>query len=100
MNRKLLIRVLQNHGHTVEGSEDGSIGVEQARQAIYTGTLYGTILCDSQMPVMDGPTAIQEIRQFVKLVVWKRRRFERLKRDWNGTKIFRNLCRVKQCSSH
>jgi len=61
-NRKLLKRLLTNHGHTCEEAKDGQEAVDQVKKAIEAGTPYDTILMDSEMPVMNGPTATKEIR--------------------------------------
>lgn len=63
MNRKLLIRLLENHGHTVDGAEDGAIGVEMVKAAMEAGNPYDTILTDNHMPVMDGLAATKRIRE-------------------------------------
>jgi CheY-like chemotaxis protein len=62
MNRKLLIRLLQNKGHVCDEAEDGSIAVKQVETAIEEGKPYASILMDYEMPVMNGPTAAKEIR--------------------------------------
>ncbi|KAL3940762.1 MAG: hypothetical protein SGARI_000848 [Bacillariaceae sp.] len=63
MNLKLLMRLLQKHGHTCDGAEDGTFAVEKVKEAMEDGKSYDCILMDYQMPLMDGPTAAQEIRK-------------------------------------
>lgn len=63
MNRKLLTRLLLKRGHTVDMAEDGLEALEKVVSERKEGRRYDTILMDFQMPVMDGPTAAQEIRK-------------------------------------
>jgi CheY-like chemotaxis protein len=62
INRKLLIRLLQNQGHYCDEAEDGLVAVRQVEKALKAGNPYDTILMDYEMPVMNGPTAAQKIR--------------------------------------
>jgi len=59
-NRKVIEAVLRNHGLTVSLAEDGLQGVN----AIAQGDTPDLVLMDIQMPVMDGYTATQKIRQW------------------------------------
>jgi len=63
MNRKLLTRLLMKRGHHVEMAEDGLEAYEKVASAMKEGKRYDTILMDFQMPVMDGPTSTQKIRE-------------------------------------
>lgn len=58
-NREIEMELLQNSGFVVDTAEDGSIAVEKVKQS----KGYDLILMDIQMPVMDGWTASQLIRQ-------------------------------------
>jgi CheY-like chemotaxis protein len=62
INRKLLMRLLNNQGHVCEEAEDGLRAVEQVENAMKEGKRYDSILLDYEMPVMNGPTAAKEIR--------------------------------------
>mmetsp|Transcript_30629 Transcript_30629/g.72249 ORF Transcript_30629/g.72249 Transcript_30629/m.72249 type:complete len:1037 (+) Transcript_30629:232-3342(+) len=62
MNRKLLTRLLMKRGHHVDMAEDGLEAYERVKEQMKEGKRYDTILMDFQMPVMDGPTATQQIR--------------------------------------
>jgi signal transduction histidine kinase/CheY-like chemotaxis protein len=63
-NRKLLIRLLENIGHQCEQAENGQLAVEMVKKASSSGSPYDSILLDYEMPIMDGPTAAKEIRQY------------------------------------
>lgn len=63
MNRKLLTRLLLKRGHEVDMAEDGAQAYDMVVGKMKEGKRYDTILMDFQMPVMDGPTATQKIRQ-------------------------------------
>ena len=62
MNRKMLTRLLQNQGHVCSQAEDGIAAVEAVKNATEARKRYDAILMDYQMPNMDGPTAVREIR--------------------------------------
>jgi CheY-like chemotaxis protein len=61
-NRKLLKRLLHNHGHTVSDAENGQEAVEVMDQARNNGQPFDCILLDYEMPVMNGPDACREMR--------------------------------------
>ncbi len=63
MNRKLLARLLRNHGHQCDEAEDGAVAVRLVKQGIEDSQPYGTVLLDNEMPVMDGPTAAEHMRE-------------------------------------
>ena len=62
MNRKLLARLLRNHGHVCNEAEDGAVAVRLVKEAIDDSQPYDTVLLDNEMPVMDGPTAAEHMR--------------------------------------
>jgi CheY-like chemotaxis protein len=69
MNRKLLLRLLQNRGYICEEATNGKEAVEmvQRRQQLLEGNQeeqppYDTILLDNEMPIMKGPEACWYIR--------------------------------------
>lgn len=57
VNRKLVGLMMKRQGATVTTAENGLLGVEAWRSAAFD-----VVLMDIQMPVMDGLTAIREIR--------------------------------------
>ena len=57
-NRELVSLVLEEAGLTVEGAENGQVGLDKGRQGDYD-----VILMDIQMPVMDGYEATTALRQ-------------------------------------
>ena len=59
-NRKLLRRILERQGHICEEAENGQVALDKVR---HSDRPYDTILMDFEMPVMDGPTATQQIRE-------------------------------------
>jgi CheY-like chemotaxis protein len=62
VNRKLLMRLLQNQGHYCDEAEDGLVAVQLVENALKACNPYDTILMDFEMPVMNGPTAAHNIR--------------------------------------
>jgi signal transduction histidine kinase len=60
-NRILIQEYLKNTNHQITEVENGKIAVEKVKQ-----NKYDLILMDMQMPVMDGYTATQEIRDWEK----------------------------------
>lgn len=63
MNRKLLVRLLQNQGHRCDEAENGLVAVQRVQEAMNTGEPYASILMDNEMPEMNGPTAAKKIRE-------------------------------------
>jgi hypothetical protein len=61
-NRKMLVRLLENRGHSCVVAEDGVEGVMKYRASITEARSFDVILMDYQMPEMDGPAAIRVIR--------------------------------------
>eukprot|EP00548_Thalassiothrix_antarctica_P011934 CAMPEP_0194162246 /NCGR_PEP_ID=MMETSP0152-20130528/79394_1 /TAXON_ID=1049557 /ORGANISM="Thalassiothrix antarctica, Strain L6-D1" /LENGTH=306 /DNA_ID=CAMNT_0038872133 /DNA_START=715 /DNA_END=1635 /DNA_ORIENTATION=- len=63
MNRKLLMRLLQNHGHACIEASDGQDAIEKVTEAEKNYAPFDTILMDSEMPIMNGPDAAAKIRE-------------------------------------
>ena len=69
-NRKMLCRVLRSRCSLMVEADNGQKAVDIVRQSMFdcdqlstsTNTTFDLILMDFVMPVMDGPTAIKEIR--------------------------------------
>ncbi|MCB0355477.1 MAG: response regulator, partial [Bdellovibrionales bacterium] len=61
-NQRLISFLLKKEGMQVELADNGKIGYEQAMAAAESGQPYDFILMDCQMPVMDGYTATEIIR--------------------------------------
>ncbi|HYV98096.1 MAG TPA: response regulator [Gemmatimonadaceae bacterium] len=55
--RKAMRRILEERGHTVDEAGDGAAALERLR----TGA-YQAVLCDIDMPVMDGLTFVSTLR--------------------------------------
>lgn len=79
-NRKLLVRLLEKKGHYCDQAEDGLVALNkvtlslksnnnadeeggQQQQQQHEQQLYDSILIDYEMPNMDGPSAVQKMRQ-------------------------------------
>ena len=62
-NRKLISRMARNRSHQVDEAKDGRDAVDQVKAAILKSTPYDTILMDFEMPVLNGPGAVMEIRR-------------------------------------
>jgi CheY-like chemotaxis protein len=63
MNRKLLSRLLQSHGHVCVQANDGLEAFKLVRQSLDEFNPYDAILLDYEMTEMNGPTAARETRQ-------------------------------------
>ena len=80
--RTMLVRLLKANGCSADEAEDGQQAVDKVRATLALagdelvdvdsngmsvrgprGKAYDMILCDSVMPVMDGPTAVKIIRE-------------------------------------
>jgi signal transduction histidine kinase/CheY-like chemotaxis protein len=61
-NRKLLDRLMTMRGHRCEQADDGHKGVEMTMRAESFGQPYDLIFMDYEMPTMNGPEAVQQIR--------------------------------------
>jgi CheY-like chemotaxis protein len=61
-NRKLLHRILCNEGHICETAVDGQQCVEMVNSKSENSVGYDLVLLDSEMPVMNGPTACKILR--------------------------------------
>ena len=59
INQKVASGVIKQLGHTISVADNGKIGVE-----MYKAYSYDLVLMDIQMPVMDGFTAVKEIREW------------------------------------
>jgi signal transduction histidine kinase len=62
-NRKLLARLLANAGHVCDQAENGSIAVDMVEKSMQVNDPYDAVLLDFEMPVMNGPEAVKEIRR-------------------------------------
>jgi len=69
-NRKMLCRVLKSRCSILEQADDGQKAVDLVKESMVdsdssskTSAQFDLILMDFMMPVMDGPTAIKEIRR-------------------------------------
>lgn len=63
-NRKLLRRLLKLKGHETSEAENGQIAVDMVKEAEKNNNHFDLILMDYEMPVMIGPVAAKEIRNF------------------------------------
>ena len=63
LNRLLLSKILRKAGASIEAVENGLEGVEAVRRAHAEGQPFDLVLMDMQMPVMDGYTATETLRQ-------------------------------------
>jgi CheY-like chemotaxis protein len=62
-NRKLLSRLLKNAGHSIDQAENGDVALRMVKDKMAKGDRYDTVLLDYEMPVMNGPTAAEEMRR-------------------------------------
>ncbi len=58
VNREVALGMLENLGYRTESAGNGMLALEAVSEAVY-----GAVLMDCQMPVMDGLTATAEIRR-------------------------------------
>jgi len=68
LNQQVGRELLQDAGFKVDVAEDGKVAVEMVRRSLQTtdgpaSSAYDLVLMDMQMPVMDGVTATQLLRQ-------------------------------------
>ena len=63
INQNLISLVLSRAGAEVEVADNGLSGLDLALDAYGQGKPYDVILMDMQMPVMDGATAVKELRE-------------------------------------
>ena len=65
LNALVAREILESAGFAVDTAENGSIALVRVEQQLQSGGHYALVLMDMQMPVMDGLTATQKIRQQV-----------------------------------
>jgi two-component system, sensor histidine kinase len=58
-NLKLMTRLLERRGHIVVGAENGQEALDKVKES---DRPFDVIAIDHQMPIMDGPTAVMEMR--------------------------------------
>ncbi len=61
--REMVSFVLEGAGHEVDTAEDGSLGLEAAKEALDDEEQYDMIITDQNMPNMDGITLTTELRK-------------------------------------
>jgi CheY-like chemotaxis protein len=62
-NRKLLLRILRTKEYICDEAENGRVAVERYTAAVERGEPFDAILSDYEMPVMNGPDAVWEMRE-------------------------------------
>jgi len=63
MNRKMLCRLLEQDCDQLDTAADGLIAVELVKKSIIHEKPYDFVFMDYQMPNMDGPTAVKQMRE-------------------------------------
>jgi len=63
VNRQLISMILEKAGANIESVENGSLAHDKTLAAWREGKPYDIIMLDMQMPVMDGYTATQKLRE-------------------------------------
>ena len=63
-NTKLLVRLLERHGHTCGVARNGQDAIDTYVASDDKGAPFDTILMDYEMPRLNGPEAIRQIRDF------------------------------------
>ena len=56
--------MLEKNGHIVESASNGSLGLAKLMETHNTDADFDLVLCDFQMPVMDGFEAVRRYRAF------------------------------------
>lgn len=62
-NQRLITCVLEKAGAQVEVAENGQIAIDRVLNQDKSEPAFDIVLIDMQMPVMDGYTAVQQLRQ-------------------------------------
>ncbi|KAJ1436620.1 histidine kinase-like ATPase [Ochromonadaceae sp. CCMP2298] len=62
-NRKMLLRILRAKNYVCEEAENGRVAVEKYAAAAERGEPFDVILSDYEMPVMNGPDSVWEMRR-------------------------------------
>ncbi|WP_339732849.1 response regulator [uncultured Gimesia sp.] len=62
-NQKLIAFILKKAGAEVTLAENGEVARQAALKSLEVGLLYDVILMDMQMPILDGYSATQKIRE-------------------------------------
>ena len=63
LTRKMMRRLLSDRSNAIDEAIDGEQAVEMVRVSIIQDKPYDVVMMDNQMPMMDGPTAAQAMRQ-------------------------------------
>jgi len=61
-NRKLLLRILRTRNYLCEEAENGKVALDVYTAAVERGEPFDAILSDFEMPVMNGPDSVWEMR--------------------------------------
>ncbi|KAJ1442704.1 histidine kinase-like ATPase [Ochromonadaceae sp. CCMP2298] len=62
-NRRMLMRILRTKQYVCEEAEDGREALERYAAAVERGEPFDAILSDYEMPVMNGPDSVWEMRR-------------------------------------